>query len=173
MAIRRKPLYYFQLSMKEDKKKFEAERALIQSEKKSLQDSIGQYKVKIVSLQEMMNAIRFGSKERDLDKIHEWHKKMEDAKLVEHRSRHRLMQLEEENQKLVDLNLAKNESIRQLEDEVSQKQQHLSHVAILRTLHEAVIEEIQDNIDRSSNLFRVLQTFGQLRFLTNIFYEFF
>ena len=133
-------------TMREDKEKLEKQRSMIQSEKKSLQDSIGQYQLKIVSLQEMINAIRFGTKDRDLDKMQEWHKKMEDSKLVEYRSRRRLIELEEQTKALLDQNNTKNQTIRLLEDELSQRQTNLSNMSILRARHDAVIEEIQDNI---------------------------
>ena len=108
-------------SVKEQKERLDAERDKIHKEKVELEDALDKFKVKVSSMQEVINAIRLGSKDRDVEKMQEWQRKMEEIKISDYKNRRRLIDFEEENKSLRSIVISKENQMTNLETELEQK----------------------------------------------------
>ena len=133
-------------SIQEEKLNLEKDRSNIYQEKIRLQDSIDEYKVKVTVLQDLINQLKFESRDRDIDKFQDWQKKVEEAKVNEYRSRRRLIDLEEENKLLLNQATSRQNIINVLEEEISSQKTNQANFNIFKSRYESLVTEIQENL---------------------------
>ena len=134
----------------------------VRSDRAELAAKIEEYQLKQLNLEEIINTINHGPAEQKLIK---WQQSAETAKLNELKFRRQIGQLETENVLLKNQLSKRTDVISQLERELGLTNQRSLSIDILRSQHDAIVEELKRNLDADNE---VRTRTRQLQLETNI-----
>ena len=114
-----------------------------------LESKIYEYQLKQLNLEDLVSTLNHGATE---EKLIKWQRNAETAKVNELKFRRQIGQLETENVILKNQLTKRNETIGQLEREMGLANQRSLSIDILRSQHDAIVDELKRNLEADNEV---------------------